>query len=613
LSYLSLQGGGGGGAGGSFASASVLTRLDTPLVVRNSGLLANVELQRMCKLSDECAAQILAPPTAVVKRAFFPTVEDSYVYCGYPGGYREAAKVPSLEDRFVLRRNETWETNWEDLRHLPLPGACMDSVRNLEFEPQGGPGTPATVEEDKLTVEGAKQGTLDLTVPLLELRDVFFGGQYLPFTKHYAYVPLATAEEFGGFTQGLYPANRHKFTERGPIADYPPEQCCFKYVNWATDERGELNRELEAIQWMDSENLAAAPVIVLEGPTLVAHGGGWGDYQGGGGDNYFHMLQTLASVSFLLPQLKSDPDARLLIRICKDPWAKLKKKFFDKTYKHKVEVLEGKEVKSFFECGVEQYALELLEILGIPLQQVVHYPYDEHDPTFSSLSYRFDSRNYQKFGPVVKVSKALIQPPHVQHDAQLAELRDLFKASPLLAHLPFAKHAIVVVNRNDLFKVKVCKRCVPDMDEFVVQLKSEFEPLGFAVVEVFGTEPYAEQVKAFRSAAAVLAPHGAALTSMLHCPRGAAVFEFMHASNVNRMWFMIMAAKLGLNYWNVMSHEPARITRAKHNIPAYHTSTSAGVNSAYSNIDVDELVRALRAALLHEEVPGTVNAPPPPG
>jgi hypothetical protein len=58
---------------------------------------------------------------------------------------------------------------------------------------------------------------------------------------------------------------------------------------------------------------------------------------------------------------------------------------------------------------------------------VVHYPYDEHDPTFSSLSYRFDSRNYQKYGPVVKIERALIQPPHIQHDAQLAELRDQFK------------------------------------------------------------------------------------------------------------------------------------------------------------------------------------------
>ena len=44
------------------------------------------------------------------------------------------------------------------------------------------------------------------------------------------------------------------------------------------------------------------------------------------------------------------------------------------------------------------------------------------------------------------------------------------------------------------------------------------------------------QVGAFRSAAAVLAPHGAALTSMLHCPKGTAIFELMHANNVNRMW-----------------------------------------------------------------------------
>lgn len=56
---------------------------------------------------------------------------------------------------------------------------------------------------------------------------------------------------------------------------------------------------------------------------------------------------------------------------------------------------------------------------------------------------------------------------------------------------------------------------------------------------------------AFRSAAAVLAPHGAALTSMLHMPTGAAVMELMHAENVNRPWFMLMAAKLQLDYWTV--------------------------------------------------------------
>jgi hypothetical protein len=72
----------------------------------------------------------------------------------------------------------------------------------------------------------------------------------------------------------------------------------------------------------------------------------------------------------MLPILRNDPDMRLLIRICKDPWAKVKKTFFDKTYKHKQETLNGGKAKNFFECGVESYALELLEILDIPPEQV---------------------------------------------------------------------------------------------------------------------------------------------------------------------------------------------------------------------------------------------------
>jgi len=59
------------------------------------------------------------------------------------------------------------------------------------------------------------------------------------------------------------------------------------------------------------------------------------------------------------------------------------------------------------------------------------------------------------------------------------------------------------------------------------------------------------KVAAFRSAAAVLAPHGAALTSMLHLPPGAAVVELVHDQNVNRPWFMLMAAKPQLDYWAV--------------------------------------------------------------
>lgn len=87
-------------------------------------------------------------------------------------------------------------------------------------------------------------------------------------------VPLATAEDFGGLVQGSVPATVRQ--PRGPVAELPvaqvpcsplsqphylslslscvwglkpsSPQCCMPRLNWATDERGELNRELEAIQ-----------------------------------------------------------------------------------------------------------------------------------------------------------------------------------------------------------------------------------------------------------------------------------------------------------------------------------------------------------------------------
>ena len=82
----------------------------------------------------------------------------------------------------------------------------------------------------------------------------------------------------------------------------------------------------------------------------------------------------------------------------------------------------------------------------------------------------------------------------MQHDAQLDELRRCFAASPALAHLPSNASAIVVVNRNEVLKTK-CKRCVPAMNDIVERLREEFKGL-YAVVEVFGTEPYADQVGA---------------------------------------------------------------------------------------------------------------------
>ena len=126
---------------------------------------------------------------------------------------------------------------------------------------------------------------------------------------------------------------------------------------------------------------------------------------------------------------------------------------------------------------------------------------------------------------------------------------------------PIEPSAIVVINRNDIFKAQKCKRCVPRMGDIIKRLRNDFESGGqgansaeerllsrkYPVLEVFGSEPYEEQVRIFRRAAVVIAPHGAALTSMLHCPRAANIVEFMHLHNVNRQWFMVMAAKLGLS------------------------------------------------------------------
>lgn len=73
---------------------------------------------------------------------------------------------------------------------------------------------------------------------------------------------------------------------------YPCVYCLRAFILYQGEERGEdLARALEAVEWMDSNQMAQAHLLSLD-KALVAHGGGWGDYQGGAGDNYFHTLQV---------------------------------------------------------------------------------------------------------------------------------------------------------------------------------------------------------------------------------------------------------------------------------------------------------------------------------
>jgi len=134
---------------------------------------------------------------------------------------------------------------------------------------------------------------------------------------------------------------------------------------------------LEGIQWMDDDNLARSHVISID-RALVAHGGGWGDYQGGAGENYFHTVQALASVAFLLPALAADPGLKLLMHVCKDPWAKIKRQFYAAGAGAETDPAAEPSTEPRFACAVEAHTVELLGILGVPIDRVVHYPCVKH-------------------------------------------------------------------------------------------------------------------------------------------------------------------------------------------------------------------------------------------
>jgi hypothetical protein len=77
-----------------------------------------------------------------------------------------------------------------------------------------------------------------------------------------------------------------------------------------------------------------------------------------------------------------------------------------------------------------------------------------------------------------------VQPPHVQHDAQLNELRHLLAASAAFAPLPFNRSTVVVVSRNGLVPSGRCKRCVPGLPRLLATLAPWLAAKGYAVVEV---------------------------------------------------------------------------------------------------------------------------------
>jgi hypothetical protein len=281
-------------------------------VDRSRQRLQGLNLNHMCQLTPECASGVLEPLETVKRPGFFESCQARDRYCGAPGGFLDWVRVsgdaksrglPHSRDsargtaRDVLYRNGTWETPWTELRHLAEPSTCLAGVAGTSLKKPNNAeeGKDSDAEITRRVRRGHKRGfyasaegrtsikwsganqashqqgsghssdsrqcSLSLDVPLVELRDVLLGGQFVPFTRDgRSFVPLATAQERGGLAQSSNDNHSSSTGSTSTDESSAPASCCFPIDTWATDERGALAREREALLWAQPQHLAKAPV-----------------------------------------------------------------------------------------------------------------------------------------------------------------------------------------------------------------------------------------------------------------------------------------------------------------------------------------------------------------
>lgn len=311
-------------------------------IVRGEGaraLLANCTITEMCRITPACAGRagslgaaarveasragrVLVTPAPLVRPALFANWAEVDAFCGLPHGYRENLEVASPEAREVLRDEWSWEHKWNELLHLPTPQACKASIvagaraarapTAATAATAAATGAAAVVAVAAATAPGAfglPAGPIDVAVPLVELRGVFLGGQFMPFTLGgRAFVPLSTSEDRGGIQQGTTPTvdplagpaaalvlnGSHGVTDGGSGGGgVAGGGCCFPRAAYVEGNAHPKDRPdgyvrsegtaawvARTTSWMARAQLARAPVLDMgPGPVLLAHGGGWGDFQ----------------------------------------------------------------------------------------------------------------------------------------------------------------------------------------------------------------------------------------------------------------------------------------------------------------------------------------------
>lgn len=280
---------------------------------------------------------------------------------------------------------------------------------------------------------------------------------------------------------------------------------------------------------------------------------------------YYHtMYDTLGSLAYILEHVRTSAgQIKILENKCNsdhDMIVKLKYNF-----------------SSLGSChnGMPRFFREMLDFLGLnATSDVHHYPYGRHLHGSSLFleSAVFDcsrASSYRDFWHIVKL-RALMQ-------------ARFHNPSPL-------QRVLIVINRNTCpdptgINCPWKGRSVIHHNKIVEALRTSFGSLSheLRVVDfIGGAISFAAQAKLFRSAAAVIGPHGAAFSNLIFCQPGTRVVEYIQVPHFPL--YMGYANIFDLPYWPVLDTSWTATVQLKKGAKLIYPNGSNGSDGLpYSN------------------------------
>ena len=187
-------------------------------------------------------------------------------------------------------------------------------------------------------------------------------------------------------------------------------------------------------------------------------------------------------------------------------------------------------------CKQSSNLVQYLEILGITSDRIIEFPL-VRQPGFRTSGPSFF------LNEVIYVSEKRRE--HAGLGKQALHLR--FLLAGLRPDLLQSHKRIIVINRSGAL------RRVRNHDEIVHAIKSSRDFRNYEVVEFLGTSSVLKQMELFRTAAAVIGPHGAGLSNIIHCKDKTVVIEYVKRKGcANSPLYARISSLFNLNYWNAI-------------------------------------------------------------